>query len=698
MKTVIRHISVIKKDGTEETFADKKIISAVEKSASRINVKLSEDDFIKIINFVYNQIGTSEIVDIKDLHSIVESALYDVNKKVALSYMNYRNYKKDFGYALMDDIENQVKKILCEVDRSNSNSNSRYISTKRTEMCQVFAKEMYQKMFLSTEINQIIKGGAIYIHDLKDWLLPQYNCALVDISNILSGGFEMENVWYNEPKDIRTAVGQVGDIMMVISAQHYGGLTVSQIDKVLAKYYEKTITKYTSMYINMGLPIHNASMYAEHHAYNDLKQSLQGLEVMLNTVVSARGSYPFTTLSFGDTDNIYEESVVKAILEVRKEGHGRPGFKKTMIFPKLVFLYDKSKHGKGQSNRDMFELSINVSSTCQYPDYIGENHKREGLWVSPMGCRAYLSNFRDPSTGKLVFTGRFNIGAVSLNLPIIFMEAKEEGVSFFEKLDYYLNIIRGIHKDRYEYLGKARASSNPLMFTQGGAYGGTLHPDDKIAPLLKSATASFGITALNELSILATGKSLCDDNTFAAGVVDFISNTIDKFIEDDGNLYALYNTPAESLCGVQVQQFRKRYGIIEGVSSREYFTNSNHLWVGEDVTMFEKQDKEIELFKKSKGGHIGYVRISNPKNLKGLAAIVERGLELGFYQGVNFNACYCEECGKTGNDFGEHCPSCGSDNITEQNRVTGYLGFSRTKGDRTINDAMMENIKDRKSM
>lgn len=283
-------------------------------------------------------------------------------------------------------------------------------------------------------------------------------------------------------------------------------------------------------------------------------------------------------------------------------------------------------------------------------------------------------------------------------MPMIFMKSKEENKDFFEVLEYYLQMIRQLLINRYEYLGKAKASSNPLMFMEGGAYGGNLKSDDEIMPLLKSATASFGITALNELQVLYNGKRLVEDRGFANEVMDYINSRVEDFKEHDGWLYAIYNTPAESLCGTQVKQFRKKYGVIKNVSDKDYFTNSNHLWVGEQVSPFEKQDCEIELFKKSAGGHIGYVRVSNPSNFDGLKQIIKRGLYLGFYQGVNFNACICEDCGFNGNDFGETCPKCGSHNIQEINRVTGYLGYSRKKGDRTMNDAMMSNIKDRISM
>lgn len=480
-----------------------------------------------------------------------------------------------------------------------------------------------------------------------------------------------------------------------------GGLghTVPEIDKVLEKYHKKTIDKYF-MFIKEYTPLQDKYIMedAEKLAYNDMKQALQGFEIKMNTVVSARGSYPFTTLTFGDVENDLQADICKAILEVRMEGHGDKGFKKNLIFPKLVFLYNPEIHGRGKKYEWLYQLAIKCSSKCMYPDFLSPKlHKREGKWVSPMGCRAYLSDWRDEN-GELQFIGRFNIGAISLNLPMIYMKAKTENQQFYDVLDDYLQMIRELHINRYEYLGKAEASSNPLMFCEGGALGGNLNPTDKIYPILKTATASFGITALNELSILATNKPISEDNTFAKNTVNHIKNKVNQFKQEDGWLYALYGTPAESLCGTQVQQFRKLYGVIPNVSDRDYFTNSFHCHVCEEITPFEKQDKEIEIFELVTGGHIQYVRIPNTKNLHALEDVVRRGMDMGFYQGVNFNACQCEDCGSTGTDWGSTCLHCGSENITEINRTCGYLGFSRKNGDRTFNDAKMSEIKDRKSM
>lgn len=691
---------VIKRDGTQENYNSDKIIKAISKSAKRINYNLSENEKLNIIKNVESNLVNEYVITVTNIHSLVERALDIVSPAVAKSYKDYRNYKKEFVYSTMDNIERKVNSMLNDVDRSNSNSNTRYISTKRTEIAKTFSSEMYQKMFLPVSVIQALKDGYIYIHDLSDMLLPQLNCCLCDYQNILNGGFQLEGIKYTEPKDIRTAVGQMGDIVQIISAQHFGGHTVPQVDRILAKYYEMSIEKeYNFIKSISNLPEYQIMPLALKRAYRELKQAIQGFEIKMNTVVSARGSYPFTTLTFGDVTNDIQADICRAVLEVRMEGHGDKGFKKNLIFPKLVFLYNPEIHGENKEYEWLFDLAVKCSSKCMYPDFLSPNgHKKEGKWISPMGCRAYLSDYRDENTKELVYTGRFNIGAISLNLPMIYMKAKEEKKNFYDTLDFYLQMIRELLQQRYEYLGKAEASSNPLMFVEGGAYGGNLKPSDKIKPILKSATASFGITALNELTQLHLHKSIAEDNSFAKEVAQYIYDKVQEFKKEDGWLYALYGTPAESLCGTQVQQFRKLYGIIPNVSDRDYFSNSFHCHVSEEITPFEKQDKEIDIFKIISGGHIQYVRITKPDNILGLKSIIKRGMDMGYYQGINFNACVCEDCGTAGNDWGLTCPKCGSSNITEINRTCGYLGFSRKMGDRTFNNAKMAEIADRKSM
>ncbi len=270
---------------------------------------------------------------------------------------------------------------------------------------------------------------------------------------------------------------------------------------------------------------------------------------------------------------------------------------------------------------------------------------------------------------------------------------ENESKDFYEVLDYYLELIRQLHIRTYAYLGEMRASTNPLMYCEGGFYGGHLDFKDKIKPLLKSATASFGITALNELQMLYNGKSLVEDGQFAIEVLEYINKKVNEFKEEDGNLYAIYGTPAENLCGLQVKQFRAKYGIIEGVSDREYVSNSFHCHVSEDITPIQKQDLESRFWELCNGGKIQYVKYPIDYNLEAIKTLVRRAMDLGFYEGVNLQLDYCEHCGAQFIDKDE-CPKCGSKDITRIERMNGYLGYSRIKGRTMYADHKLAEFKD----
>lgn len=296
-----------------------------------------------------------------------------------------------------------------------------------------------------------------------------------------------------------------------------------------------------------------------------------------------------------------------------------------------------------------------------------------------------------------IFEGRCNLGAISLHLPMILAKSKQENKDFYEVLNCYLEMIRNLHKRTYDYLGEKKASTNPLCFMQGGLIGGTLQNDDKIKPLLKPMTMSFGITALNELQQLYNGKSLVEDGKFALEVMKYINNYINKIKVEDNILYAIYAVPAETLCGTQVQQFRKKYGIIEGVSDKEYVSNSFHCHVTENISPIRKQNLENRFYDYFNGGKIQYCRYNLGYNIEAIRTLVRRAMDLGFYEGVNLALSYCEDCGYEDLEM-DICPNCGSDMITKIDRMNGYLQYSRVHGKSRSNEAKMAEIKDRVSM
>ena len=709
---VIGMRKVIKKDGSKVPFRMEKVLRAVDKSAYRVMVQFTDEDHARIADLVQeklDELGKSEAT-IMDMHNVVEYALEQVNPAVAKSYRDYRNYKQDFVH-MLDEVYKKSMAIMYIGDKENANTDSALVSTRRSLTFNELNKEMYQKFFLTQEEIQASRDGYIYIHDMSA-RRDTMNCCLFNIGEVLRGGFEMGSVWYNEPKSLDTAFDVMGDIILSAASQQYGGFTVPEVDKLLEPYAEKSYQKYLDKYLSLGLSREVAEKQAYEDVSRDMQQGFQGWEYKFNTVASSRGDYPFITVTAGIGRGKFARLATLTLLRVRKGGQGKKGHKKPVLFPKIVFLYDKNLHGPGCELEELFEAGIECSAKTMYPDwlsltgegYIAEMYKKYGKVISPMGCRAFLSPWFErggiepaDEQDEPVFVGRFNIGVVSLHLPMILAKAREEGKEFFEVLDYYLELIRRLHIRTYAYLGEMKASNNPLAYCEGGFYGGHLGFHDKIEPLLKSATASFGITALNELQMLYNGKSLVEDGAFAISTMKHINEKVNEFKKQDGHLYAIYGTPAENLCGLQVKQFREKYGVIKGVSDREYVSNSFHCHVAENITPIQKQDLESRFWELFNGGKIQYVKYPIDYNLEAIRVLVRRAMDMGFYEGVNLSLAYCDDCGHEELEM-DVCPVCGSHNLTKIDRMNGYLAYSRVHGDTRLCEAKMAEIAERVSM
>ena len=705
-------VFVIKKDGTREEFDNRKIINAVKKSATRMLVNFTDEELKEICDFVDNNVikMNKTEVTIAEMHNLVEGALEHINPTVAQSYRNYRNYKQDFVH-MLDKVYQESQRIMYIGDKENANADSTLVSTKRSLIFNELNKELYKKFFLTVDELQAIRDGYIYIHDMSA-RRDTMNCCLFDVASVLKGGFEMGNLWYNEPKSLDVAFDVIGDIVMAAASQQYGGFTVAEVDKILAPYAEKTYQRQYDKYLCLGLSFEKAREAALDDVKKDFEQGFQGWEYKFNTVASSRGDYPFITVTAGLGTELYEKMATMAMLKIRMGGQGKKECKKPVLFPKIVFLYDKELHGEGGVNEDLFKAGVECSKKTMYPDwlslsgdgYVASMYKKYKRVVSPMGCRAFLSPWYErggmnpaDENDAPIFVGRFNIGAISLHLPMIYAKAKKESKDFYEVLDYYMELIRQLHIRTYDYLGEMKASINPLAFCEGGFLGGHLGIHDKIRPILKSSTASFGITALNELQEIHNGKSLVEDGEFALEVMEYINKKIQEYKEKDGILYAIYGTPAENLCGLQVKQFRKKYGIVANVSDKPYVSNSFHCHVSEQIGPIEKQDLEGRFWDLFNGGKIQYVKYPIDYNTEAVETLINRAMDKGFYEGVNLSLSYCDDCGHQELNM-DVCPKCGSKNLTKIERMNGYLAYSRVKGDSRLADHKMEEIKDRVSM
>jgi len=714
---------IIKKTGRRDGFDRGKIEYAAQCARHRLGKQFSDDEVDEIVEKVLKSIekdGEMEI-PVSKMHGYVEAAIRDIDPECADQYKAYRNYKVDMK-EIMAEAMAESEELSYGADHSNANSDSDLISTKRSLKYKAYNKGVYKRFFLNEEERQAVSDGYIYVHDIGD-RLDTMNCCLFDMGAVLHGGFDMENMHYNEPNSVSAALNVICDVMQMAGSQQYGGFTVPEIDTILEPYCEKSYKTYCDEYACIMAEAGGKNdpelrkSYALRKIKRDLQQGFQSMEYNLNTVASSRGDFIFTTITFGLDERPLAQMVSETILEVRAAGQGKKGHKVPAIFPKLSFLYDEDLHGEGGKLEGLFKKAIYCSSRAQYPDYLsltGDGYKCEiykkyknGVprwylgddnkvkedpnWVdnviSGMGCRAYLSVYYErggfkpaDENDKPVFTGRWNGGAISMNVPMILRKAQVEGKDFFEVLEYYLQLARGIHKRTKKYLSKIKASSNPLCWTQGGHHWGHLQPDDPIEPLLDYVTFSYGYVGLNEAQMLYNGKTLNEDDDFAYSVLKYINDFANSHKEEDHILWAIYGTPAESVAYTQRDQFVKKYGIVGDVGKRAYWTNSFHSPVWEEVNHFDKMDREYRFFHISNGGHIIYTRIPTSENLEGIAEEVRYAMKKGFYFGVNQAKSYCgePECGyEWDDDKQDYCPHCGSENITSISRVCGYLSLTR---------------------
>lgn len=429
---------VQKKDNTEQNFDIEKVIKAVKKSAERCMYTFTDDECNTIRNIVtamatkYAQ-EHNGVIPIKMMHNFAETALDDIEPRVAKQYRDYRNYKVDF-YHMLDSVYKKSQSIRYIGDVSNANTDSAMVSTQRSLIYGQLNKELYQKFFLNKEELQATNDGYIYVHDMKD-RLDGLNCQLFDIGNVIKGGFEMGNQWYTEPKSLDVAFDVISDVTISTASQQYGGFTLPRIDTVLSYYAEKSYKIYKDEYLSLATEVLSSRMteelmfladkYAERKIRRDFEQGFQSWEMKFNTVGSSRGDYPFIAISFGVDTSRWAVMATEMACNVRKEGQGKEGNKRAVLFPKLTFLYDENLHDKGKPYRWLYENAIDCSAVSMYPDflsltgegYIPSIYKKYGKVISLMGCRASLAPWFErggmhpaDDDDVPVFEGRFNLG------------------------------------------------------------------------------------------------------------------------------------------------------------------------------------------------------------------------------------------------------------------------------------------------
>lgn len=389
-KEVNENYEVVKKNGSTETFDFTKVIKAVSKSAQRCNKSLSQSQLDQLQPLVLQQLPVT--IEVQHLHNIVENSLTQIDREIAKSYKEYRNYKTEF-VTLLDSIYNKTKETLYLGDKENSNFESTLVSTKGSLIKGYLAKELYKKFYLTQEEKIAVDTGFIYQHDQRDLIFNGINCCLFDMANVIEGGFEMSNLKYKEPSGILSALQVIGDVTLATSSQGFGGFTIPEIDTIAIKYMKKSVDKYTKE--AEQFEVNDVDKYVMSHLKSDLRQGIQSLEMKLNSIPSSRGDFAFTTLSFGalsenQEDRKLQKLFCETLLNIRMEGNGKG---EPVVFPKLIFLFLKEQYDKHEDYRELFNLAIKCSSKALYPDYlavdtqgqVAEYYKESGKIVSAMG-------------------------------------------------------------------------------------------------------------------------------------------------------------------------------------------------------------------------------------------------------------------------------------------------------------------------
>lgn len=688
-------IQVIKKNMETELFNINKILKAVNKTALRCNVDFNQEIQDAITTKVtkhFTEKGSDAVIHIKvaELHELVEIVLKDISPELAKEYSSFRGYKKQMKQHF-EEMLRDTEQLLHNGDNENANRDSYLIDAQKSMSGEIFSVRNMLDYELPKDASQAHKDGDIYIHDLRDRLYGSINCCLFDMATVLKGGFTYKGVSYNEPNSIRTACSMLEDIMNIGRINQYGGFTVPEVDSVLAPYVKKTWVNYYEMF--RGIKEDDAYRLADEMTWKDLVQSLESIEHSLHMVNDT-----FITFSFGLNTTTFGQMVSKALLYVRRKGLGATGV--PAVYPKLVFLYTETLHGEGMENEDIFTHAIKTSSKCMYPDYLsldagylGEVYKRTGQAISPMGCRAFLSEYINEN-GESVFTGRGNCGAVTLNLPRYAIQSNGDMDKFFNLITENFHKAIKVHQFTYNKMRKVKAKTNPLFFVHGGCHV-RLGYEDTIEKAIDTFTWSIGYIGLDETIQALTGKQIHELPTLGKDILTHIDNLIQQAKQETGLRLAMYSTPAESLCYKFLEKDRQEFGLISGVTDKEYYTNSFHMDVRAKLDVDQKMMLELPMFNIATGGRIVYNEYPHTKNLQAISDCVRYAMSLGLYYGINLQLDTCLGCGHQDEIEGT-CPKCGSTNILSINRVCGYLGYTSTEsGESMVNKGKYDEIEKR---
>ena len=687
-------MKVIKRDGRHVDFDEQKINEALIKAEKKIHGSLSPLTYEKIqmiADLVVQEIKSrfAENVKIYEIQNIVEHILLEKNEyELAEEYINYRT-KRDFARSKATDINFSIEKLINKdqtVVNENANKDSNVFNTQRDLTAGIVGKSIGLKM-LPPHIANAHQKGDIHYHDLDYHpYTPMTNCCLIDFKGMLNNGFKIGNAEVESPKSIQTATAQISQIIANVASSQYGGCSADRTDELLAPFAELNYKKHLKDAEEWIDSPERQKEYAKAKTKKDIFDAMQSLEYEINTLFTSNGQTPFTSLGFGLGENWFEREIQKAILRIRINGLGSE--KRTAIFPKLIFTLKKGVNLNPEDpNYDIKQLALECATKRMYPDILNYDKIVEltGSFKVPMGCRSFLQGWKDEN-GQEVNVGRMNLGVVTLNLPRIAIESKGDQNKFWQLLSDRLEIMKDALLYRVERCKEAIPANAPILYMYG-AFGKRLSRTDSVNELFKNrrATVSLGYIGLYEVASAFFGgewETNPEAKAFTLDIVKELKANADAWGDEYGYHFSVYSTPSESLTDRFCRLDTEKFGIIENITDKEYYTNSFHYDVRKNPTPFEKLEFEKDYPKYCSGGFIHYCEYPMlQQNPKALEAVWDFAYDKIGYLGTNTPIDHCYQCGFEG-DFkpterGFECPECGNHDpktCDVVKRTCGYLG------------------------
>ncbi len=689
-------MKVIKRDGRAVEYNKDKIKIAIEKANQdvRKSERATEEEIEGIIKYI-EELNKKRML-VEDIQDIIEEQLMDMKHfELAKKYVVYRytralvRKQNTTDESILGLIRNENKELAEE----NSNKNTMLASTQRDYIAGEVSRDLTNRLLLPEKIVQAHQDGILHFHDADYFVQPIFNCCLINISDMLDNGTVMNGKLIESPKSFHVACIVMTQIIATVASNQYGGQSVDMkhLGKYLRKSYEKYRKEMQEKYKGR-LTKEAIEELVEDRVRAELKSGVQTIQYQINTLMTTNGQAPFVTLFLNlekDDPYIKENAmIIEEILTQRLEGiKNEKGVYVTPAFPKLVYVLDEHNCLKGGKYDYLTKLAVKCSAKRMYPDYISAKKMREnyeGNVFSPMGCRSFLSPWKDEN-GNYKFEGRFNQGVVSINLPQIGIIADGDEEKFWKLLDERLEICKEALMCRHYALLGTKSDISPIHWQYGAI--ARLPKGEKIDKLLYGgySTLSLGYIGIYEMTKLVKGVSHTDPvgKEFALKVMKYLKDKVAEWKQETNIGFALYGTPAESLCYKFARIDKEKFGSIEDVTDKGYYTNSYHVDVREEIDAFEKLSFESEFQKLSTGGAISYIEIPNmKKNLEALETIVKFIYDNIQYAEMNTKSDYCHVCGFDGeiiiNDKNEwECPQCGNKDHAKMNvvrRTCGYLG------------------------